>query len=928
VRALLGFATVVAAFAQTPASLQILTDTSQVLVGRSLQLQTVARDGAGNVLQTAPVTWVVNNTTMATINGSGLLQARNLGVVRVTARSGLVVAETAIQTIPSEVKISPSEVDVNVNSTQQFAATALDADGNPIPNVTWSWSVTNLRNGGTSTARITAQGMMTATAEGANLVVATYNYGDLQTGLQRQWLAIAHVNTNVRQTYELKRLYHNVNQQRTQFELRARQSMLWATDAGDLFLNASLDGLAGGLMNWRDGQWSMVSAAGMPRFAPGSFANEFFAHSITRNGRILSYEDTNINGRQLSLGDRSGVLPIFANNTPLGATEATANIFITRNSLTSSGSKLVRATFRFENNPVTYTGLFRAYGSQDYELLVSTFDKLPEFGGNTFNVENDFGIADDGTAYYALLQGSNRIVYRHSPSGEREKIIAVNDPFAGSTVRSFPGGRGNHPTFWVEENGNLLLAVTLNNNATYYAHINRANKIDSLQMSGQTGILWHHPQHGTLIHANPFNNKGNGVYLWKPGEEPNAIFTYAKPQVGNAIVQDVESGVVTTRGEVFLMVRTDTVAMGLVRMSADPEYLAWSGMSVKVTAPLNMVTFIGGAREGQPHLLMGGSTGSVGEWTGTDFQSPLAIGERLFGNTMWYGGSHGSTFNIRKAANGDIYFINGLGIARIIPGGSPDMIIRFPLRVDTLTVNNPGQFDVNSSGEIFFNSSTSAGDNRFFIWSKGEVRQLLIHSANATTATTLDGRIASGYDSFALSDTGRVLVSLRFRNVNVPVLYLWEGESWRLLAEPNVTQVGEHRVTGIANLHRVGGTRLFAGLTIAAGGNILAEWNGTAWAIVVNNSTIMPNGQVANSVANMDANRSGDVLFQQSNGNNFLLVRKGAEFQQVINLYRPTPQGDYLVRLNAIDFRDDGTVYFLAMTYDDETVLYEAKPIR
>ena len=256
------------------------------------------------------------------------------------------------------------------------------------------------------------------------------------------------------------------------------------------------------------------------------------------------------------------------------------------------------------------------------------------------------------------------------------------------------------------------------------------------------------------------------------------------------------------------------------------------------------------------------------------------------------------------------------------------MIIRFPLRVDTLTVNNPGQFDVNSSGEIFFNSSTSAGDNRFFIWSKGEVRQLLIHSANATTATTLDGRIASGYDSFALSDTGRVLVSLRFRNVNVPVLYLWEGESWRLLAEPNVTQVGEHRVTGIANLHRVGGTRLFAGLTIAAGGNILAEWNGTAWAIVVNNSTIMPNGQVANSVANMDANRGGDVLFQQSNGNNFLLVRKDNQFQQVINLYRPTPQGDYLVRLNAIDFRDDGTVYFLAMTYDDETVLYEAKPIR
>jgi hypothetical protein len=69
------------------------------------------------------------------------------------------------------------------------------------------------------------------------------------------------------------------------------------------------------------------------------------------------------------------------------------------------------------------------------------------------------------------------------------------------------------------------------------------------------------------------------------------------------------------------------------------------------------------------------------------------------------------------------------------------------------------------------------------------------------------------------------------------------------------------------------------------------------------------------------------VLFQQSNGNNFLLVRRGEEVRQVINFFRPTPDGDYLIRINAIDFRDDGTVYFLAMTYDDETVLYEAKPI-
>ena len=48
---------------------------------------------------------------------------------------------------------------------------------------------------------------------------------------------------------------------------------------------------------------------------------------------------------------------------------------------------------------------------------------------------------------------------------------------------------------------------------------------------------------------------------------------------------------------------------------------------------------------------------------------------------------------------------------------------------------------------------------------------------------------------------------------------------------------------------------------------------------------------------------------------------------QVVNLFRPTAEGDYLARINSIDFRDDGTVYFLAGTVDDDLVLYEARPL-
>ena len=45
-----------------------------------------------------------------------------------------------------------------------------------------------------------------------------------------------------------------------------------------------------------------------------------------------------------------------------------------------------------------------------------------------------------------------------------------------------------------------------------------------------------------------------------------------------------------------------------------------------------------------------------------------------------------------------------------------------------------------------------------------------------------------------------------------------------------------------------------SGLTVANGANIVAEWQAQGWAIVVNNGTMMPNGQVANKIPALDIN--------------------------------------------------------------------------
>lgn len=909
-------------WAQTASWIDVFADESQVLVGRTLQIRAVVHDASGNVLPHAVVTWSVNNAA-ATISAQGLITAKGLATIRVTARSGSVTGDGAIQCIPSKVEVSPGTASVEVGSKTKFAAVAYDADGNPVPGVNFTWSVTNLRQGGSSLGRIDNTGTLSATGEGGLWVWATYNYNETFPGLQQRWVAYSSILSSVPKTYSLKKLYSTLGQMKTSWKLRPKQSMLWSTDDGQLFFNASLGGLANGLLNWDNGKFSVVSGAGMPRFGRLSTATEFRSHSITGDGQILSYEETNINGNEIGYGNRTNMEPFVNNNVPLGETEATSGLFISRNSLASTGQKIVRAGFRFLNETVGYTGLFRGTWGAN-ELLVSTKDRIAGFTA-AFSIDADFGIAANGTAYYGLTSGSNRIFFKHDYT-ERTRLIGVGDAVGTSKVRSFIGGRTNAPATWFDEDGTVIVTVTLEDNTQWYVMIAPDGTKKTLRLSSSTGILWRSAKNGVLIYANPFGSKGNGIYLWQDATPTQLCLIGGK--VVAQTVQDIESGTVDAAGRITLLVRGDINALIGVRMGSTPYALFRDGETVDVEMPVVLSTLIGGARVGPPHAQAGGNAGSIAKFSDGEWTTTPGIGERLFGNTMWFGGSHGNTYNMRKAPNGDVYFINGANIAKIGPDGSPQAVIPFPYRPDTtLTVNLPGQFDVNGNGDILFASSTNAGDNRLFIWQGGKFTQILVYSATAATASTIDGRIAQSFDQFALDADGRVLAQLRFRNFATPFLCVWDGSGWTTAATQGSTKLGSHTVTGFPTMLRVSGSRMISGMSVDGIATVLAEWQGGGWNLLVDNTTVMPNGQVANTIAAADVNTRGDVLFQFSNGVNSLVVLKDGVYRQVHNLFRPTDEGDYLLRINAMDFRDDGTVFILAVNQFDEVVLYEANPV-
>src|SRR3712207_4334594 len=141
------------------------------------------------------------------------------------------------------------------------------------------------------------------------------------------------------------------------------------------------------------------------------------------------------------------------------------------------------------------------------------------------------------------------------------------------------------------------------------------------------------------------------------------------------------------------------------KMGETPFFVFRDGDLIPADLPVNLFTLVPGSRTGPPHAQVGGNNGSVARFEGGEWTLVAGMGQRFFTNPVpWFGGGSGS---FRKAPNGDVYFtvnISGTSaIVRVVPGGSPENVISFPLRLDggTVTANIPGTvYDVNNAGGI------------------------------------------------------------------------------------------------------------------------------------------------------------------------------------------------------------------------------------
>jgi hypothetical protein len=914
-------------------TLQIVAPSIRVTAGDTMTLSSVLVVPGGNPI--VPTTfWNVDNPGIATIDSTGKLTAKTLGVVKVTAAAESYTHDLLIQVLPDHVALDPPSAQLQIGDKVQFTVKVFDKKGNLLPGLPFAWAVTTSDDDGAPYVpygTISSTGMLTGMFEGTANVRALYTYtsptGGVTAGMETRIPIYAPFVASAPRPFQVQRLFNATEQQRQAPVLRPRPSLLWTAPDGRLLFNASLDGLGAALLSWNDSGFNPVAEAGLPSLAPASIVTDFGRHSISAKGGLMVQQYTT-DGNSILLGTVDNLQPLLVNNIPAAGEENIAGFNVTRNSLSSGGYFVFTASFRIPGTQVFVNGIFRGQGQAVNEVLFSQADTLPELGVSNISV-GDFGVDNNGIAWYVANVPGKPTMFRHDANG-RKKFLAVGDPLLGSTVRSFLGGRNSTPASLFAENGDVIFGVILNDNTIYLlryaAGSDPAQPAATLRVDNTTVALAY--VNGTvLLFGNPHTNQGDGAWLWKSDGSLQSVALIGRTKANGQNITSIESGAIDSQGRVTLMVATAASPMAVIRpTSGDPQVLFQAGDTIGVTAPTVLSGFVLDGKAGNPLLFTGSTTNpSLAEWRDGDMHPVALLGDQVLGGGAFTGFN---TASAQRTANGDLYaIVPGVGIGHY-QNGQWDTALKFPIKLDDgSTAGGPYRIAVNNAGAMVWGSGTDKGDLRFYVTQNGQHQLLCNNGLFSQDAAVFDGLGVFSCDDFFIDDTGRVLLRLHLQNETIQRSYVWSQGARTLAVLPFQTRVAGRPVSSV-NVIRALGEHLIAVLATDAG-NFISEWTDSGWVRLVQGLDLQPVGFRLTNIANqMELNPGGDMVFLgQGSPSQVLFFQRNGKTETILNTGRRTDDGDFLVNIQGLDVRADGTVYILALNERDEQVLYSATPI-
>lgn len=885
--------------------------------GESVKVSAILTDETGRALPMGPVTWSVDVPANATVAADGTVTPRAMQSFLVRGSVNGQTGEVRLQPVPKQIVVVPESVSMMVGATQRMRADVLDLNDRPIPNVPVIWSVGNQLWGNTASATIDAAGMLTALMQARVRVSAQIQYSTTLPGFDQAPRGETLVDIKLPVTYRFERIYVARTVAKAggaaSSKLAPRPATLVPTESGGFMFAASLDGLGSALLEWKDGAVKPLLASGRANIQSGYPLSDFLTYTRTPSGEVLTQEaDTRGGfGTLVSRGPADGITPLLSDTAPLFGASSTYSFDITRNSLADSGAMIVRAGYTDAVTNRSGSGLFRGFGRGYSEPVITNIDDHPDPADAQ---TQHFGIADDGTAWFATGNG----LWRSRPGEKPKKMLAIGGQFDGGTIISLAGNFSGNPNLFVSSNGDVVTALNTSKGYRYLLyHQDDETPSDVLILTAPAnGMFWHDPKVGALIDTTL--SRGRGLYLWnKDGAKP--LLTLNDTSLDGSPVQEIISAACTSDGTIYAMARTANNLMLIARLAPNPAVLLRAGDSVPVAVPPIISALIPGARKGMPLVIAGGQTGSIAQLNDAgDLNAIVPIGVRLPDQKFFVGSQ---LSGVRTVPDGRIIFAqnlfaSGAGIYTW-NNGTIDLALRTPLTTSAGTRPESAQaFDVNRRGDIAVRMGFGAAG--IFFVRDGRVTQVAIPEVD------IDGiKFSLNNGTPALDESGNVL--FRATTADGSVHYVvWDGARTRIVLNSQTKMPDGRMVTGLASSVVKGCEDSFlVGMLDTYG-----RYRNGNWEYLAPPTEPLATGAPAINVSNslFDANRSCDVVFAARYGTD-LETRAQSKFQEIQDLYRLTPDGELLTVVQVL-INDDGTVYVLGANDIGEEVIYRATPIQ
>jgi len=904
-----------AAQAQRAAVAFIDAPSSQVVAGGTVQLHATAYDSNGNAITSAAFNWSVSNQAVLTVDSQGNIQASTLGWSDIYADTNGARATIRLQVVPLAITVTPANQTVHVGDTVQYAATALDINSQPLPNVTLSWRAYGANSNTNNGIAITPGGLASTFGFGTYFVEAFFSYTVVGGPFIQQFLGNTLLTVQEPALYTQTKLLDSTAV-RQGFQLRERRGLMSVNDSGQIAYVGWLEGFATAALLWNAGAFTPVTVAGTPAELPGSNLVDIDDLALNNNGEVSTRCVVAPIRNCMLFGAQNGTANmILFDGSGGGSVTDLRNFQTTRFGLNDNSLTLFRADYENIGSTNLITGLFTTTANGAAYPAVTAGTPLPGLG-TTYTFDRDFGICNDGTILFYATNGSSRALYRMTPDTTITRVIGTGDMLNGSPVVSLGnvavGKNGQYATMANNGTQNILL---FSGDPSQYSVLptGYVNSIFAISSTGEA----------------VFNASVNNIYAlyrWD-GKSVKAVVVPGAPSPDGDVYAQVDSAGFNGKGEVIAQTRTLNNLLLVVDAGAgtggSQTIVFQSGAPVNTPAGPAFYNFVLNGHTGNPMIKTGWYSSDVLELAGGTLLPRFVNGDRMPDGWFYEGND-----DVRRNGDGDLFVSTDQSITRVNASGST-LLAHFPQRGGGGTLYTGFQVAANSAGTVALVGGTSFNAQHLSILNNGVATPVAYLGGSGSYRTASPGGgYFQGSSDIGIDENGVLYANLTVNGGPNGLFSYTAAGGWT-----SVLKIGDpydtRNVTGINSI-RVAGTTCYAVIQTTAGLSHLAGYQNGAWTDIISYGDNIATGGVVSGIGSFDANRKGAVavnIYGQG-GIQYVIYINGAD-QRVAadNNHIISSSGELLMTFFQVSLNDDGRIFATAINDIDELVLYEFDPV-